>query len=167
MKRPAIAVTGLGMITPVGHTTDTTWDGVRACVARPHRLRTAGLRRRLRLYGLGIDLDEAVGGRSAFRMGRYVKFALLAAREAVADAGLDPRAGTAPGSPSWSGPAAEDLSAGSDRQAWRVRPSHRASPAWTLQPPAHPDRGSRKPVAGPPGPVRRHRATPERITPIG
>jgi len=38
----------------------------------------------------GIDLDAEIGRRTAFRMGRYVKFAVLAAREAVADAGLDP-----------------------------------------------------------------------------
>ncbi|SCD27749.1 beta-ketoacyl-[acyl-carrier-protein] synthase family protein [Streptomyces sp. DvalAA-19] len=91
MNRPAIAVTGLGMITPAGHTTDTTWDGV---------CRGGSFARTVpELHGCavdfactvtGIDLDGAVGGRSAFRMGRYVKFAVLAAREAVADAGLDP-----------------------------------------------------------------------------
>ncbi|ARF71042.1 beta-ketoacyl-[acyl-carrier-protein] synthase family protein [Kitasatospora albolonga] len=91
MNRPAIAVTGLGMITPAGHTTDTTWDGVR---------RGGSFARTVpELHGCavdfactvtGIDLDDAVGGRTAFRMGRYVKFAVLAAREAVTDAGLDP-----------------------------------------------------------------------------
>lgn len=91
MNRPAIAVTGLGMITPAGHTTDTTWDGV--CRGESFA-RTVP-----ELHGCavdfactvsGIDLDDAVGGRTAFRMGRYVKFAVLAAREAVTDAGLDP-----------------------------------------------------------------------------
>lgn len=91
MNRPAIAVTGLGMITPAGHTTDTTWDGI--CRGESFA-RTVP-----ELHGCavdfactvtGIDLDGAVGGRTAFRMGRYVKFAVLAAREAVTDAGLDP-----------------------------------------------------------------------------
>jgi 3-oxoacyl-[acyl-carrier-protein] synthase II len=40
----------------------------------------------------GVDLDEEIGVRTVFRMGRYVKFAVLAAREAVADAKLDPLA---------------------------------------------------------------------------
>ncbi|MEW1721562.1 beta-ketoacyl-[acyl-carrier-protein] synthase family protein [Streptomyces sp. NPDC093109] len=37
-----------------------------------------------------IDLDAVVGGRSVWRMARFVKLALIAARQAVADAGLDP-----------------------------------------------------------------------------
>lgn len=40
----------------------------------------------------GIDLDLVVGGRSVWRMGRFVKLALIAARQAVADAGLSPEA---------------------------------------------------------------------------
>lgn len=91
MNRPAIAVTGLGMITPAGHTTDTTWDGV--CRGESFARTVPELRGCAVDFACtvsGIDLDEAVGGRSAFRMGRYVKFAVLAAREAVTDAGLDP-----------------------------------------------------------------------------
>ncbi|MEV7425517.1 beta-ketoacyl-[acyl-carrier-protein] synthase family protein [Streptomyces sp. NPDC091212] len=38
----------------------------------------------------GLDLDAVVGGRSVWRMARFVKLALIAARQAVADAGLDP-----------------------------------------------------------------------------
>lgn len=38
----------------------------------------------------GLDLDAAVGGRSLWRMARFVKLALIAARQAVADAGLSP-----------------------------------------------------------------------------
>ncbi|MFC9427188.1 beta-ketoacyl-[acyl-carrier-protein] synthase family protein [Streptomyces sp. NPDC056987] len=37
-----------------------------------------------------LDVDAAVGGRSVWRMARFVKLALIAARQAVADAGLDP-----------------------------------------------------------------------------
>ncbi|MEE1802868.1 beta-ketoacyl-[acyl-carrier-protein] synthase family protein [Streptomyces sp. JV176] len=37
-----------------------------------------------------LDVDTAVGGRSVWRMARFVKLALIAARQAVADAGLDP-----------------------------------------------------------------------------
>lgn len=91
MKTPAIAVTGLGMITPVGNDTESTWDGVCAAVS-PARTVAAleGCEIDFACMVDGIDLDAAVGRRTAFRMGRYVKFAVLAAREAVADAGLDP-----------------------------------------------------------------------------
>ncbi|MFE6764857.1 beta-ketoacyl-[acyl-carrier-protein] synthase family protein [Streptomyces sp. NPDC057689] len=91
MRTPAIAVTGLGMITPVGNDTESTWDGVCAAVS-PARTVPAleGCAIDFACVVDGIDLDAAVGRRTAFRMGRYVKFAVLAAREAVADAGLDP-----------------------------------------------------------------------------
>ncbi|MFD5348912.1 beta-ketoacyl synthase N-terminal-like domain-containing protein, partial [Streptomyces anulatus] len=71
MKRPAIAVTGLGMITPVGHTTDTTWDGVCAGVS-PARTVPELLGCDVDVAGSvsGLDLDDAGGGRSAGRRGR-------------------------------------------------------------------------------------------------
>ncbi|MEW2069505.1 beta-ketoacyl-[acyl-carrier-protein] synthase family protein [Streptomyces sp. NPDC007346] len=91
MNRPAIAVTGLGMITPAGHTTDTTWDGVRRGESFARTVpELHGCAVDFACTVSGIDLDDAVGGRTAFRMGRYVKLAVLAAREAVTDAGLDP-----------------------------------------------------------------------------
>ncbi|MFE7462481.1 beta-ketoacyl-[acyl-carrier-protein] synthase family protein [Streptomyces sp. NPDC057499] len=91
MNRPDIAVTGLGMITPVGNDTESTWQGVCAGVS-PART-VAGLEGCAIDFACvvdGIDLDAAIGGRAAFRMGKYVKLAVLAAREAVTDAGLDP-----------------------------------------------------------------------------
>ncbi|MEE1802871.1 beta-ketoacyl-[acyl-carrier-protein] synthase family protein [Streptomyces sp. NPDC101062] len=90
--RPAVAVTGLGMMTPAGNDTESTWNGVCAGVS-PART-VPELRGCVVDFACtvgGVDLDEAIGGRTAFRMGRHVKFALLAAREAVADAGLDPQ----------------------------------------------------------------------------
>ncbi|MGC5345539.1 beta-ketoacyl-[acyl-carrier-protein] synthase family protein [Streptomyces sp. DT24] len=91
MSRHTVVVTGLGMITPAGHDTETTWNGVCAGVSSAHTVPE--------LDGCVVDfactvddtgLDARIGGRTAFRMGKYVKFAVLAAREAVADAGLDP-----------------------------------------------------------------------------
>ncbi|MDK0517918.1 beta-ketoacyl-[acyl-carrier-protein] synthase family protein [Streptomyces sp. ML-6] len=91
MNKPAIAVTGLGMITPVGNDTESTWNGVCAGVSPARTVAELdGCEIDFACVVDGIDLDAAIGGRAAFRMGRYVKFAVLAAREAVADAGLDP-----------------------------------------------------------------------------
>ncbi|MFF3956090.1 beta-ketoacyl-[acyl-carrier-protein] synthase family protein [Streptomyces sp. NPDC001890] len=91
MNRPAVAVTGLGMITPVGNDTESTWRGVCAG-ASPARTvaQLEGCAIDFACMVDGIDLDAAIGGRASFRMGKYVKLAVLAAREAVADAGLDP-----------------------------------------------------------------------------
>lgn len=72
------------------------WAGLRAgrSVAR-RREELAGIPVDFACAVDDLDVDAAVGGRSVWRMARFVKLALIAARQAVADAGLDPR----PGSP--------------------------------------------------------------------
>lgn len=85
-----VAVTGLGMYTPAGVGVAASWAGVSAGIP------TA--RTDLALAGLPVDFSsrvpveptELLGGRVARRMDRFVQFAVVAAREAVADAGLDP-----------------------------------------------------------------------------
>jgi 3-oxoacyl-[acyl-carrier-protein] synthase II len=80
------------MITPAGNDTESTWDGVCAGLSAARRIpELRGCVVDFACTVSSLDLDAAVGGRTAFRMGRYVKLALLAAREAVADAGLDHR----------------------------------------------------------------------------
>lgn len=88
-----VAVTGLGLLTPAGEGTDATWDAVCRGVGSAARDPV--------LAGLPVDfscrvplsrdaLDRRVG-RAAWRMPRSAALAVLAAREAVRDAGLDPR----------------------------------------------------------------------------
>ncbi|MBZ6175707.1 beta-ketoacyl-[acyl-carrier-protein] synthase family protein [Streptomyces olivaceus] len=90
--RTAVAVTGLGLVTPGGEGVGATWDAVCAGegTAAPDPA----------LAGLPVDfsgrvplteddLDRRVGRRS-WRMGRSAKLAVVAAREAVHDAGLRP-----------------------------------------------------------------------------
>ncbi|WP_406140365.1 beta-ketoacyl-[acyl-carrier-protein] synthase family protein [Streptomyces sp. NBC_01089] len=91
MRTPEIAVTGLGMITPGGAGTAATWEAVLAGRSTARRL--PALRGLPVDFGCavdGVDLDAVVGGRKTWRMHRFVKLALIAARQAVADAGLDP-----------------------------------------------------------------------------
>ncbi len=88
----SVAVTGLGLVTPAGAGREETWAGVRQG--------TSTATRDLELKGLPVDFScrlpahfdpqERIGGRKSWRMGRFTRLALLAAREAVADAGLDP-----------------------------------------------------------------------------
>ncbi|MCX4784840.1 MULTISPECIES: beta-ketoacyl-[acyl-carrier-protein] synthase family protein [unclassified Streptomyces] len=87
-----VAVTGMGLVTPAGADEHTFWAGLCAgvSVAR-HCDELAGLPVDFACPVDGIDLDEAVGGRAVWRMARFVKMALVAARQAVADAGLSPQ----------------------------------------------------------------------------
>ncbi|MEV8099825.1 beta-ketoacyl-[acyl-carrier-protein] synthase family protein [Kitasatospora sp. NPDC085879] len=87
----AVAVTGLGLITPAGIGAANTWEHVLGG--------TPTARRDPKLEGLTVDFScqvphldmaERLGGRLALRLDRFAQLAILAAREAVADAGLDP-----------------------------------------------------------------------------
>lgn len=86
-----VAVTGLGMVTPAGNDERAFWEGLCAgrSVAR-QRPELAGMPVDFACAVEGIDLDAVIGGRSVWRMARFVKLALIAARQAVANAGLDP-----------------------------------------------------------------------------
>ncbi|MGK5640618.1 beta-ketoacyl-[acyl-carrier-protein] synthase family protein [Streptomyces sp. URMC 126] len=94
MTRAEIAVTGIGLVTAAGRDREATWKGVLAGTP------TAG--RDPRLAGLPVDfscrvpdLDDPrhrMGGRKSWRMGRFAALAVLAAREAVRDAGFAPDA---------------------------------------------------------------------------
>jgi dodecanoy-ACP synthase len=87
----AVAVTGLGMVTAAGIGVETNWN--RVLEARP----TAALDPAL--AGLPVDVscrvpdfdaDALLGRRAAWRLDRCAQLVLVAARQALADAGLDP-----------------------------------------------------------------------------
>ncbi|MFJ9978638.1 beta-ketoacyl-[acyl-carrier-protein] synthase family protein [Streptomyces cyaneofuscatus] len=87
----AIAVTGVGLVTPAGADEHSFWEGLCSGHSTARRCEElAGLPVDFACPVDSIDLDEAVGGRSVWRMARFVKLAVVAARQAVADAGLDP-----------------------------------------------------------------------------
>ncbi|PCG87493.1 3-oxoacyl-ACP synthase [Streptomyces sp. WZ.A104] len=87
----AIAVTGVGLVTPAGADEHSFWEGLCSGHSTARRCEElAGLPVDFACPVDGIDLDAAVGGRSVWRMARFVKLAVVAARQAVADAGLDP-----------------------------------------------------------------------------
>ncbi|WP_171165473.1 beta-ketoacyl synthase [Streptomyces sp. I05A-00742] len=92
MSDGAVAVTGLGLVTPAGTGAEATWEGLLTgrCRAAPDPLLT-GLPVDFSCRS-GFDALTALGRRAAARLDRFSAMALAAAREAVADAGLDPTA---------------------------------------------------------------------------
>ncbi|ARQ68544.1 beta-ketoacyl-[acyl-carrier-protein] synthase family protein [Streptomyces marincola] len=84
----AVCVTGVGMVTPAGDGREATWRRVRAGLPTAV-LEDEGQPPRLvcRVPSFG---PERLGGLAARRPDRCVQLALLAARDAVADAGHDP-----------------------------------------------------------------------------
>jgi beta-ketoacyl-acyl-carrier-protein synthase II len=86
-----IAVTGLGALTAAGAGVERTWTGVldgRSPAATDPAL--AGIPVDFACRVPDFDANAELGRKSARRLDRFVQLALVAAREAVADAGLDP-----------------------------------------------------------------------------
>lgn len=86
-----VAVTGLGLVTPAGIGVEASWEGVLAgqgLASTDPALEGIGVTMSCRVPG--FDADALVGRKAARRLDRFVQLALVAAREAVTDSGLDP-----------------------------------------------------------------------------
>jgi beta-ketoacyl-acyl-carrier-protein synthase II len=86
-----IAITGLGLLSAAGTGVQGTWDGVlqgRSPAATDPNL--AGIPVDFSCRVPDFDANAALGRKAARRLDRFVQLALVAAREAVADAQLDP-----------------------------------------------------------------------------
>ena len=87
-----VAVTGLGLVTPAGMGVEQNWERVTSGVstaALDPQLTDAAIRMSCRVPG--FDPGELLGRETAWRLDRFVQLAMVAARQAVADAGHDPR----------------------------------------------------------------------------
>jgi 3-oxoacyl-[acyl-carrier-protein] synthase II len=86
-----VVVTGMGAVTPLGIGIDVLWSGVvsgRSAVGPITRFDASGLGTRIAAEVKGFDAEAFFGRKEARRMEPFVQFAVHAARQAVADAGL-------------------------------------------------------------------------------
>ena len=87
-----VAVTGIGAVTPLGNDAKTTWEGLkegRSGVDFIKAFDADGLPVRIAAEVKDFDPSGLVGPKELRKLDRNVLFALAAAKEAVADAGLD------------------------------------------------------------------------------
>jgi 3-oxoacyl-(acyl-carrier-protein) synthase len=89
-----IAITGLGMVTPVGNDVQSTWAGLRAGRSGLGVIRgfdASGFPVRIGAEVKNFDFENAADDRKLLKFaGRSQRFALAAAREALQDAGIRP-----------------------------------------------------------------------------
>jgi 3-oxoacyl-[acyl-carrier-protein] synthase II len=91
MSTAAVAVTGLGLVCPSGIGVTAAWERVVAGEpSAAYDPALSGLPVTISCRVPGFDGAALLGARAARKLDRFVQFALVAAREAVADAGLDP-----------------------------------------------------------------------------
>ena len=92
--RRRVVITGMGAVTPLGLTAAQSWQAVRqgACGIAPITAYDASGRMvKLAAEVKGFTLEEMPDKSSLRRLGRFTQFALVAAREAMLDAGFTPR----------------------------------------------------------------------------
>ena len=95
MDRRRVVITGLGAVTPVGLTAAESWQAVRSgvCGIGPITQFDASSQKvSLAAEVKGFDADALLGKQEAKRMGRFTQFAIVSAREALADSGLNTEA---------------------------------------------------------------------------
>lgn len=91
MKR-RVVITGLGAVTPLGMNMKESWQAVREgrCGIAPiTRYDASAQKVKLAAEVKRFDPEATLGKAEARRMGRFTQFAVVAAREAVADSGMD------------------------------------------------------------------------------
>lgn len=91
LEKRRVVITGLGAVTPLGHSRESFWEGLvsgRSGVGPVTAFDATKLTTRIAAEVKGFDADALIGRKEARRMDRYAQMALVAAREAVADAGL-------------------------------------------------------------------------------
>jgi len=91
LGKKRVVITGLGAVTPLGNSRDEFWSALvagRSGIAgiTAFDVVAAGLRCRIAAEVKGFDPDALLGRRDARRMDRYAQMAVVAAREAIADA---------------------------------------------------------------------------------
>ncbi|MFY1623561.1 beta-ketoacyl-[acyl-carrier-protein] synthase family protein [Micromonospora sp. WMMD735] len=90
MTPAPVVISGLGLVTPAGVGVPANWDRVlagRSTAVRPPQL--AGLPVDFACVVPDFDADILLGRRKTWMLDRHAQFAVVAAREAVGDAGLD------------------------------------------------------------------------------
>ena len=91
MARTRIVVTGMGAVTPVGHTAADSWravcDGVSG-ITSISRFDTEGFAAQIAGEVKNFDPRRYVDAREARRMDRFTQYAVAAAQEAVDDSGI-------------------------------------------------------------------------------
>ncbi len=98
-----VVITGLGCISPLGLTVKELWDGLLSCksgIGPITRFDTEGFQTKIAAEVRGFDPEKWIPKREVRQMDRFIQFAIVAADEALKDAGLvitddiAPRVGT-------------------------------------------------------------------------
>ncbi len=92
MEERRVVVTGLGTINPVGNTVDETWKSLlsgTSGISRVERVDVSDISSKIAGEVKDFEVTDHIPKRLSRRMDRYAQFLWVAARDALADAGID------------------------------------------------------------------------------
>ena len=92
MSKRRVVVTGLGMLSPLGNSVEDTWKGVlagKSGISAITRFDTENFSVKIGGQISGLDLDAYIDSKDARRMDAFMQYGMVAAIQAVKDAGLD------------------------------------------------------------------------------
>lgn len=87
-----VVITGMGAITPIGNTVDEFWSNVKkgtVGIGPITQIDTTDYKAKLAAEVKGFEPKEFMDPKSARRMERFAQFAVAAAKQALADSGID------------------------------------------------------------------------------
>src|SRR5512134_608943 len=91
--RRRVAVTGLGVVSPVGNDAASTWEAMlagRSGIGPITRFDASGLGCRIAGEVKGFDVSAYLPPKEARRMDTFIHYGVAAAIQAIRDAGVDP-----------------------------------------------------------------------------
>lgn len=92
MARRRVVVTGLGLVTPLGTTLDTSWAGIvagKSGVAAIEDFDTTAFTTRFAAQVKNFDIEAYLSKKDARKMDLFIQYGMAAAIQAVADSGLE------------------------------------------------------------------------------
>ena len=91
MSRRRVVITGLGCVSPVGNTVEASWDSLlagRSGIAKITAFDPTAFACQIAGEVKGLDLEAYINSKEARTMDRFIHLGVVAAAQAVADAGL-------------------------------------------------------------------------------
>ncbi|MCL6555616.1 MAG: beta-ketoacyl-ACP synthase II [Burkholderiales bacterium] len=94
MVRRRVAVTGLGIVSPVGNTVDEAWANIlagRSGITRITRFDASAFASQIAGEVKGFDVGAYLSAKEARRMDTFIHYGMAASIQALRDAGIDPK----------------------------------------------------------------------------
>lgn len=91
MTKRRVVITGLGMVSPLGHTVKETWDAIlagRSGVAKITEFDASSFSTQIWAAVKNLDIEQYITPKDARKMDPFTHFGLIAAQEAMRDSGL-------------------------------------------------------------------------------